>query len=63
MALSEICLTIGQISSFLHRSKDSTRKLVKKEIGFIRDGKQMLIRETDFKEYLNSNYIRKRQNV
>lgn len=57
--MTERLLTINEFSELLHRSKESTRRLAKK-IGFIRDGKQMLIKKSDVKEYLDSRYVKGR---
>lgn len=61
MSLSETYFSIRQVAKLLQRTPDSTRKLVKREIGFIRDGKQMLIPESKLKKYIDGHFIDKRK--
>lgn len=63
MSLSETYFTIRQVAKLLQRTPESTRKLVKREIGFVRDGKQMLIPETKLKSYLDSHLINNRKGL
>lgn len=63
MNLEEAYFTISQVAEKLHRTEHSTRRLVKREIGFVRDGKQMLIPESNLKKYLGDHFIEKRKGL
>lgn len=58
----EKLLTVEQFAEILHRSIYSTRRLIKRRIGFIWDGKRLLVPESKMNNYLIKENTAKAKN-